>query len=216
MTDATLAWLLASAIVGIGLLWKLAARRQQRAALAAARAGPANIGRESLSMAQEAVKEKTPMSDARVVVEQITRFLEARKTVYRLSADGTAIEVGFVYPAARFMVTITVREDGPFVCVVTQIPMVIPEARRPAVAELIVRINYGLMLGAFALDLSDGELHFRVTMPLADAELTENQFGHLMGASLWSADRYHKAFCRLLYGDDLSPAEAVAEVEMAG
>ena len=94
-------------------------------------------------------------------------------------------------------------------------PVVIPEARRPVVAELIARINYGLMLGGFALDLSDGDLHFRVTMPLADAELTQEQFAHLLGASLWSADRYQKAFCRLLYGDDLSPAEAVAEVEMA-
>jgi hypothetical protein len=91
-----------------------------------------------------------------------------------------------------------------------------PSSSNSRPCSVIARINYGLMIGGFALSLSDGNLHFRVALLLADAELTQEQFDRLIGASLWTVQRYHKAVCRLLYGDDLSPAEAVAEVEMAG
>ena len=215
MYDLSYALVLLGIVVGLRLLQSCLARGRRETRPATRRTGAPSAGAASGLRAQATTRERTTMREPRIIIQQITAFFEARQAGYRLSADETAIEAWFTYPAARFLVTISVR-DTATLCVVTQMPVVVPEDRRPAVAELIARINYGLLLGGFALDLSDGELHFRVTMPLADAELTQDQFDRLMGASLWSAQRYHKAVCRLLYGDDLSPAEAVAEVEMAG
>jgi hypothetical protein len=196
------------------------ARQSKRAALASCRADGPGVGLASGQHAQAVTGQgttgkRTAMSEPRMILQQITSFLEGRQIGYRLSADETAIEVWFTCETARFLVTISVHPAG-VLCVVTHMPQVVPEQRRTAVAELIARINYGLVVGGFALSLSDGNLHFRVTLPLADAELTQEQFDRLIGASLWTVQRYHKAVCRLLYGDDLSPAEAVAEVEMAG
>ncbi len=214
-------WLLLSIIIGLRMLQKyLNAGRQQSVGrpshqtggLAAGLVGGQHV---QAVAGQGAAKERTAMSEPRMIMRQITAFLEARQVGYRLSADETAIEVWFTCETAKFLVTISMHPAG-ILCVVTHMPQVIPEQRRTAVAELIARINYGLVIGGFALSLSDGSLHFRVTLPLADAELTQEQFDRLIGASLWTVQRYHKAVCRLLYGDDLSPAEAVAEVEMAG
>ena len=78
-----------------------------------------------------------------------------------------------------------------------------------------MRANYGLAVGAFDLDMADGELSFRLGFPVADAILTSDQFRHAVVAALWTCDMYVRAFKRFLYGDDLSPVEVIAEVEMA-
>jgi hypothetical protein len=221
MSDLSYTLMLLGITVGLGLLRKCrAAQRQRKAALPTHQANSpagelASGSHVQAGIGQGTAGARTAMSEPRIIIQQITAFLEARQLGYRLSADETTIEVGFACQTARFLVTVWVHPAS-LLCVVTQMPVVIPEDRRTAVAELIARINYSLMLGGFALSLSDGDLHFRVTVPLADAELTQEQFDRLMGASLWTVQRYHKAVCRLLYGDDLSPAEAVAEVEMAG
>ncbi len=38
------------------------------------------------------------------------------------------------------------------------IPVTAPEGRRIAVAELLTRANYGMLIGNFELDLDDGEI----------------------------------------------------------
>ena len=52
-------------------------------------------------------------------------------------------------------------------------------------------------------------------MPTGDDCVSESQVACLFEAAVWTAARYHRAFGRLLYAVDLSPAEVVAEVEMA-
>ena len=94
-------------------------------------------------------------------------------------------------------------------------PVVVPETRRVEMAETVTRANYGLLLGGFQLDMSDGELVFHASMPVPDGAVTCEQFHQLFDASAWSVSTYARAFNRLLYGDDLSPAEVIAEVEMA-
>jgi hypothetical protein len=220
MMSLSYIWMLLVIFIALRVLQGCrSAQRRQRVGLPTHQPGGPAAGLVSGQHAQTVVgrgaaKGKTAMSEPRMILQQITAFLEARQIGCRLSGDETAIEVWFICAPAKFLVTISVHPAG-ILCVVTHVPAVIPEDRRTAVAELIARINYNLMIGGFALNLSDGNLYFKVTMPLADAELTQEQFDRLIGASLWTVQRYYKAVCRLLYGDDLSPAEAVAEVEMA-
>ena len=82
-------------------------------------------------------------------------------------------------------------------------------------AETIARANHRVLLGHFALDMSDGELSFRANLLVVDGLPTHDQVGHLLAGSCWAVDRYHRAGIRLVYCDDLSPAEVIAEVEMA-
>ncbi|MDM8007631.1 MAG: YbjN domain-containing protein [Phycisphaerae bacterium] len=213
-------WMLLGIIVGLRVLLRCrSARRGQRAGLPTPQPGGQAAGLAGARDAQPVVgrgpvKERTTMCEPRMILQQMIAFLEARQVNYRLNGDQTVIEIWFTCATAKVLVTVSVHPSGTL-CVVTHVPVVIPEGRRTAMAELIARINYDLLVGGFALNLSDGNLHFRITMPLADAELTQEQFDRLIGTSLWTVERYFKAVCRLLYGGDLSPAEAVAEVEMA-
>jgi hypothetical protein len=155
------------------------------------------------------------MDGAELTLDQLGRYLEEDGFSYGLREDGTAIETGFRGRSGVFRLVIFLREQPALLGALVRLPEVVPEPKRPQVAETIARANYGLALGCFELDMSDGEIDFRVSMPTPGAALTHEQFRALLGAAMWTTDRYHRAFCRLIYGDDLSPAEVVAEVEMA-
>ena len=150
------------------------------------------------------------------ILEVARSVLEEQGLPCSLRNDGSGVETGFRSSTGVFSAWITARDEPPLLRVVVRIPVVVPEPRRVEMAETVARANYGLLLGGFQLDMSDGELLFQASMPVADAAVTCDQVRHLLDASVWSVSTYFRAFNRLLYGDDLSPAEVIAEVEMAG
>ncbi len=143
------------------------------------------------------------------------QYLEAEEFTYDVCADGTAIRTGFVGKTAPFSVRVILRGDSPVLTVLVRAPIVVPENQRPTMADAVNRANFGLPLGSFELDPSDGTLLFRSAMPIADGTVTRDQFRHLFCSALSTTDRYNRAFQRLVYADDLSPAEVIAEVEFA-
>ncbi len=56
-------------------------------------------------------------------------------------------------------------------------PLTILEPLRTTTAEFICRANYGLPIGNFEMDFADGELRFKVGIPMLDIPLTRGQFG---------------------------------------
>lgn len=155
------------------------------------------------------------MNAEQMTFDQIRAFLDARTVRYYSSGEDRVIQAGFAMPAGRFAVSIHVRGEPTLVFVDVEVPITIPEDRRPQAAETVVRANFGNALGRFELDMSGGHLSFRTSMPAGEEGIGQTQFDCLMNAALWSANRYHRAFGRLVFGDDLSPAEVIAEVEMA-
>jgi hypothetical protein len=160
-------------------------------------------------------EKKSSMDGAELTLDQLCRYLEEDGFGHNVHEDGAAIETGFRARTGTFRLMIFLRHEPALLGVIVRIPETVPEPKRPEVAEAIARANYGLSLGCFELDMSDGELDFRVSMPIGGASLAHEQFRSLLGAAMWTTDRYHRAFCRLIYADDLSPAEVIAEVEMA-
>ena len=98
---------------------------------------------------------------------------------------------------------------------IVRIAPVVPEERRTQMAEALARANYGLKVGCFQMDMGTGTLSFVAIMPLADGTITAEQFDAVLEGAMCYTDAYFRAFARLLYADDLSPAEVIAEVEMA-
>jgi len=155
------------------------------------------------------------MSTQTEVFDQIVEILKQANMVNFARPDESAVETGFRGKHNSFRVLIAV-DDGPltvFICV--RIPIVMPEPRRAEAAEAINRANFGMRLGRFELDYRDGDVNYVAAIPLADAALTTNQFRFTLFSAMTHADVYCRAFSRLLYDHELSPAAAIAEVEMA-
>jgi hypothetical protein len=83
---------------------------------------------------------------------------------------------------------------------------------RPAMAEFLTRANYGLFIGNFEMDWTDGEIRYKTGIDVEGDRLSQALVQGTVYANVMIMDRYLPGIMKVLYGN-LSPAEAVAEVE---
>jgi hypothetical protein len=87
------------------------------------------------------------------------------------------------------------------------------EKMRPQVTEFFTRVNYGLVLGAFELDLRDGEARYHISHIIGEGRLEDEVIRRIIGSALSTADRYFPAYMRVLFGGD-TPEDAVFLAEL--
>lgn len=88
----------------------------------------------------------------------------------------------------------------------------IPEKRRPAVAEFLVRANYGLMIGNFEMDFADGETRYKTSINVEGDRLSTALMKMLVYVNLATFNRYLLGIMQVAYGDK-KPEEAIIIVE---
>lgn len=91
----------------------------------------------------------------------------------------------------------------------------VPEDRRAEVAEYLTRANYGMVVGNFEMDYSDGEVRYKTVHDIGEGELDPRALRPLFGENLRTFDRYFPGLMALLYGG-LSAEAAVTKVESGG
>jgi hypothetical protein len=91
-------------------------------------------------------------------------------------------------------------------------PVKITDEVRPAVAEFITRANYGLRIGNFELDYSDGEVRYKSSLNFEDQDLTPELISNAIYPAVQTMDRYLPGLLRVSYGG-ATPLEAIEEVE---
>lgn len=89
------------------------------------------------------------------------------------------------------------------------LPDEVEEEHREAVATLITHANYGLVVGSFEIDLTDGDVRFRTSLALGVAELDDTQLAALVSPlihyNLSAMDEWMEALQAVASGTD--PAE---------
>lgn len=90
----------------------------------------------------------------------------------------------------------------------------VPEHKRPAMAEFLTRANYGLIIGNFEMDYSDGEIRYKTSIDVEGDELTSALIKQLVYANVMTMDRYLPGI-RKVIETDISPRDAIIEIEGA-
>lgn len=88
----------------------------------------------------------------------------------------------------------------------------VAEEMRPAVAEYLTRANYGLRIGNFEMDFSDGEVRYKSSIDFEGEKLTDNLIRNAIYPAVHNMDDYLPGLLKVAYGGK-SPAEAIQEVE---
>ena len=91
-------------------------------------------------------------------------------------------------------------------------PLTAPETRRAAVAEFLTRANYGLVLGNFEMDWSDGEIRFKTSIDVEGDRLTPALLRPLVYANVQTMGKYLPGIEAVALGRQ-SPREAIAQIE---
>ncbi|MHC5598380.1 MAG: type III secretion system chaperone family protein [Nostoc sp.] len=91
-------------------------------------------------------------------------------------------------------------------------PVNAPENKRLAIAELLTRANYGMMIGNFELDFTDGEISYKTSIDVEGDRLSFALIQRVVYANVTMMDEYLPGILSVIYGN-LSPEEAIAQVE---
>lgn len=91
-------------------------------------------------------------------------------------------------------------------------PVNVPEDKRMAMSEFLTRANYGLKIGNFEMDFSDGELRYKTSVDVENGSLSSALVSNLVYANLWTMDRYLPGILSVIYGH-VTPEVAVGQVE---
>lgn len=105
-----------------------------------------------------------------------------------------------------------VREDEHQIVLYSVYPESIPQAKRAAVAEYLTLINYGLSIGNFEMDFTDGEVRFRTGLDLEGINLQPELFRPLLLANIHTMDNYLPGLVQITQ-QGVSPREALSNMQ---
>lgn len=122
--------------------------------------------------------------------------------------------------SGRWICVAQVPPERDLVLFTSILPIFVPPDGRARVAEYLTRANFGMLLGAFELDMDEGELRYRTSVDLTGVDATDLESSSLLRpmirqmiyANVVNVDRYFPGVMNVLYAG-LTPAEAVSRVE---
>jgi hypothetical protein len=137
---------------------------------------------------------------------------EERGIEWHETSDDEVIQADVVGDNGSWECYVLSREQHGRCTVYSQISWATPHPQMTAMMELLTRINFGLPVGNFELDVSDGELRFKTAIETTGGRLSSDLFENLLSANLAATDMYLPALEAVRDGR-LTPEEAVKFVE---
>ena len=128
------------------------------------------------------------------------------------TSDDEVIRVPILGENGAWACFVVAREAEGRCTVYSQAPWETPEERRQAMAEVVTRINFGLPLGNFEMDFSDGEIRFKTSVDVRGDRLSGEIFDGLFEPNVATMDHYLPALEAVRDGR-LAPRAAVELVE---
>jgi hypothetical protein len=97
------------------------------------------------------------------------------------------------------------HDDRERVVFYSLLPLQVPEEKRAAVAEFITRANFGMEIGNFEMDYSDGTLQFRTSLDIEGGELTPMMIQNLAYTNVAITNQYLPGVVMVVEGDAPPP-----------
>lgn len=139
-------------------------------------------------------------------------FLNSKKVDFKQLDGRTALKAPILESGRGWTFFVQTREAQEQIVMYSTFPMAVPEAHRAAAMEFITRANYGLILGNFEMDLSDGEVRYKTSIDVEKVNLTQELLNPLLYANIGTFRRYFDGLEAVAKGEK-SPAAAIAEIE---
>jgi hypothetical protein len=141
----------------------------------------------------------------------LERFFEQDGWVVTRQPEHDILWVGFEGNNGQWKCCAQAREEEQQMVFYSICPRRVDAQQRANMAELLTRANYGIVIGNFELDYSDGEVRFKTSIDVEDARLTPPLIHHIVYANLLMTDRYLPGITAIIEGQ--TPQSALELVE---
>ena len=144
------------------------------------------------------------------MLKNVLSFLDNREVTYTTNEEQNFISFTTRTKNATLNCFGQLNEKAQIFTFYSAIGAIIPENKRVLVAELITRINSGLIIGNFDLDFDDGEVSYKTSIDFDGVELAEPLIRNLIDANVTIADNF---FYTIVEGitSDLLPEQLLAK-----
>lgn len=151
--------------------------------------------------------------DATPLMDAIKAFLNSKELVFRPHPRASSVVImDMNVDGRRWSVFLQAREPQHQVVIYSVHPYNAPANSRTATMEFLTRANYGLILGNFEFDLSDGEVRYKTSIDVEGAQLNNALLTHMLDANLHTFWRYFHGAEAVMKGEKRA-AQAIAEIE---
>ncbi len=146
-------------------------------------------------------------------MDAVTRFFSSIDFRYQVDAEKGLVHMGFSGDSGSWTAVADVKEDRGILVFYSIASIKVPEPARVAAAEYLSRANYGLILGNFELDMSDGEVRYKTSISVGEkGQLTGDLIRPVVLTNFGTMDKYMPGLLAVAVGGK-NPAEAVREAE---
>ena len=126
--------------------------------------------------------------------------------------NSTAISTGFHGDVGKWQCFANVREAQRQFIFYSVCPLAAPPEKLAQVTEFITRANYGMIVGNFELDYSDGEVRYKTSIAFGAEPLSATLIKEAVYNNIAIMDEYLPGLLAILMSA-VTPAEAIALME---
>jgi hypothetical protein len=147
------------------------------------------------------------------VYDTIVASLHEQKWIFHEEPAQHRVLIDYASAAGAWSTYAVAFEESRQIAVYGVLPFAVEAAQRDAVVELITRVNFGLIVGNFEIDVDDGEVRYKTSLDFEHGELTTPLLRQLVRANMAMMEHHLQAFVAVAVGK-VSVAAALAEVEV--
>jgi len=147
--------------------------------------------------------------------ETVVRYFTQEEWYFLKMDSRPTLQMSFNGSSGKWLCYANVNEEKGFFSFYSVCPINVPEDRRSTVAEFLTRANYGLMIGNFEMDYRDGEVRYKTSLDVENAEINLALIGNLVNVNLLMMDRYLPGILMCIYGNESAEA-AIQSIEGEG
>jgi hypothetical protein len=145
-------------------------------------------------------------------LEQVVELFRAKDWKFEIDDENDLVRTGIQGENGDWQVMAAASENDPAFLMLSFFPQKCPARRRVPCAELLTRINFGMMVGCFEMDYDSGRIHFKTTLPFTQGALDPEVLNNIVMFNLAGMDRFLPAIMSVIYAGT-SPAKALAAVD---
>ena len=141
--------------------------------------------------------------------EQVVALFRAKDWKFEVDEESDLVRTGIEGDNGHWQVMAIASDEDDAVLILSLFPQKCPAHRRAPCAELLTRINFGMMMGCFEMDYDSGKIHFKTTLPFVRGDLSAALLDNMVMLNLARMDRFLPVTMSVIYAG-ISPAQALA------
>ncbi len=145
------------------------------------------------------------------LIESVVNYFQEDEWPIEL-VNGNVVRTAFKGENGQWACHGWVREQEEQFVFYSLCPLNVPDNRYAEVSEFITRANYGMVIGNFEMDYSDGEVRYKTSIDVEGSELTNTLCRQIVITNVMLMDRYLPGIMAVITGAQ-TPAQAIAQIE---